>query len=556
MYIREKLRAELKTIISQGLKQATQSGALAIESIPDIFLEMPREKDHGDYSTNIAMQLAKQAKKSPRFIAETLLKHMTIEKTAVEAVEIAGPGFINFRLKSHWHKQVLEDIKAGQENYGKSDKNKGKTYNLEFISANPTGPMHMGNARGGAIGDILAAIAQWSGYAVTREFYINDAGNQIVKFGDSLEARYRQLIGQDVAFPEDGYQGEDIKDMMNNFMADQGPDCLSQDPAKGRQAMIDYALTKNLAKMKEDLQAYGIHYDVWFSEQSLYDSGAIDKTVARLKENGYAYEAEGALWFKATAFGSDKDDVLIRANGLATYFLADIAYHMNKFIDRRFDRCINVWGADHHGHIARLKGALTAVDINADDFEVVVMQLVRLLRDGQVARMSKRQGKAIALTDLIEEVGVDATRFFFNLRSPDSHFDFDLDLAIEESNDNPVFYVQYAHARICSILRQMDKISLEGVNYDRLIEKEEVTLIEILSMFPEEILMAEEKLDPSRITRYTIDLASAFHSFYNACRVKVDDEDLMKARVALIQATRQVIQNGLSILGVSAPEAM
>ncbi len=556
MYIREKLRAELKMIIEQGLKQTIENGDFSIETMPEIFLEMPREKDHGDYSTNIAMQLPKQAKKAPRFIAEALVKNMAIENSSVESIEIAGPGFINFRLKADWHKQVLKDIKGSQENYGKSDKNKGKTYNLEFISANPTGPMHMGNARGGAIGDILAAIAEWSGYAVTREFYINDAGNQIVKFADSLDARYRQLLGQDVDFPEDGYQGDDIKEMTKDFMADYGSDYLKEDPDKRREALVDYALKKNLRKMKEDLEAYGISYDVWFSEQSLYDSGAIEKTIARLKENAYAYEAEGALWFKATAFGLEKDDVLIRANGLPTYFLADIAYHINKFNDRKFDRCINVWGADHHGHIARLKGALTAVGIKADHFEVVVMQLVRLLRDGQVARMSKRQGKAIALTDLIEEVGVDATRFFFNLRSPDSHFDFDLDLAIEESNDNPVFYVQYAHARICSILRQMDKVSLEGVNYDRLIEKEEINLIEVLSLFPEEILMAEEKLDPSRITRYTIDLASAFHSFYNACRVRIDDQELLRARVALIQATRQVIQNGLRILGVSAPEAM
>lgn len=558
MYIREKLSAEIKNIIALGLDKTLESGAFSIDEKPEIFLEIPREKNHGDYSTNIAMQLPKQAKKAPRFIAEALINNLEIEGTSVESVEIAGPGFINFRLKPQWHYQALEEIKSMGDQYGKSQKHAGKTYNLEFISANPTGPMHMGNARGGAIGDILASIAAWSGYDVTREFYINDAGNQIAKFGDSLDARYRQLLGEDIPFPEDGYQGEDITDHMRDFIAINGNGYLKWEEADRKKVLIEYALNKNLDKMKSDLGAYGINYDVWFSEQSLYDSGAIDETIKVLKEGGYAYEENGALWFKATAFGSEKDDVLIRANGLPTYFMADIAYHMNKFVDRQFDRCVNVWGADHHGHVARLKGALTAVGVNADNFEVVIMQLVRLLRDGEVARMSKRKGKAIALTDLIEEVGVDATRFFFNLRSPDSHFDFDLDLAIEQSNDNPVFYVQYAHARICSILRQMDEeVNMdETVDYACLVEKEEMNLLEILSDFPEEILVAEEKMDPSRITRYTIDLAAGFHSFYNACRVRVEDVELMKARVHLIKAVRQVLQNALGILGVEAPERM
>ncbi|WKY47573.1 arginine--tRNA ligase [Eubacteriaceae bacterium ES3] len=558
MYIREKLSEELKDIIAQGLDKTIASGAFSIDEKPEIFLEVPREKTHGDYSTNIAMQLPKQAKKAPRFIAEALIDNLEIENSSVASVEIAGPGFINFRLKPEWHYQVLEEIKDRGDGYGKSQKNAGKTYNLEFISANPTGPMHMGNARGGAIGDILASIASWSGYDVTREFYINDAGNQIAKFGDSLDARYRQLLGEDIPFPEDGYQGEDITEHMRDFIAINGNAYLAWEEADRKKVLIEYALNKNLDKMKSDLGVYGINYDVWFSEQSLYDSGAIDETIKALKEGGYAYEENGALWFKATEFGSEKDDVLIRANGLPTYFMADIAYHMNKFVDRKFDRCINVWGADHHGHVARLKGALTAVGVNADNFEVVIMQLVRLLRDGEVARMSKRKGKAIALTDLIEEVGVDATRFFFNLRSPDSHFDFDLDLAIEQSNDNPVFYVQYAHARICSILRQMDEaVNLsEPADYSCLVEKEEMNLLEILSDFPSEILIAEEKMDPSRITRYTIDLAAGFHSFYNACRVRVEDVDLMKARVHLIKAVRQVLQNALGILGVEAPERM
>lgn len=559
MYIREKISEQIKEIMKNALNKSVEEGAFSIETMPDLFLEIPREKGHGEYSTNIAMQLPKQTKKSPRFIAETLVKNMETEDSYIESVEIAGPGFINFNLKKTWQYSALEEVTNMKENYGRSDKNTGKTFNMEFISANPTGPMHMGNARGGAIGDILASIADWTGYSVTREFYINDAGNQIVKFGDSLDARYRELLGEEISFPKDGYQGEDITDHMKDFIALKGDQHLSMDSDSRKDILVEYALEKNLTQIKKDLGAYGIQYDVWFSEQSLYDSGAIESTIELLKKGGFTYEEDGALWFKATLFGSDKDDVLIRANGLPTYFMADIAYHMNKFINRSFDRCINVWGADHHGHIARLKGALTAVGVNADQFEVVVMQLVRLLRNGEVARMSKRQGKAIALTDLIDEVGIDATRFFFNLRSPDSHFDFDLGLAIEQSSDNPVFYVQYAHARISSILRQMVEEVGDDVplNLSRLVEKEEFHLLETISLFPNEILMAEERLDPSRITRYTIELASAFHSFYNACHVRVDeDPTLMKARVSLIEGTQQVIRNALDILGVTAPERM
>lgn len=558
MYIREKITEQIKKIIGDALNQTIESGALTIAIKPDLFLEIPREKEHGEYSTNIAMQLPKQTKKAPRLIAETLVANMNTTDSYVESIEIAGPGFINFKLKPYWQYAVLAEVTAMKADYGRSQKNAGKKFNLEFISANPTGPMHMGNARGGAIGDILAAVADWTGYDVTREFYINDAGNQIVKFGDSLDARYRQLMGEAIAFPEDGYQGEDITEHMRAFIAANGDAHRAMTPEERKPILIDYALNKNLTQMRSDLEAYGIRYDVWFSEQSLYDSGAIEQTIALLGKGGFTYEQEGALWFKATAFGSDKDDVLIRANGLPTYFMADIAYHIDKFVNRGFNRCINVWGADHHGHVARLKGALAAVGIDAANFDVVIMQLVRLLRNGEVARMSKRQGKAIALTDLIDEVGVDATRFFFNLRSPDSHFDFDLDLAIEQSNDNPVFYVQYAHARICSIIRQMSEELDQTIplDYSRLVEKEELNLMEILSNFPDEILTAEDKLDPSRITRYAIDLAAAFHSFYNACHVRVSDKALMKARVALIEATQQVIQNALGILGVSAPERM
>ena len=459
--------------------------------------------------------------------------------------------------------EVLLEIEAMQENYGKTEGNAGKKYNLEFISANPTGPMHMGNARGGAIGDILAAIAEWTGYDVTREFYVNDAGNQIAKFGDSLDARFRQLMGEDIPFPEDGYQGNDIRVHMEEFIDQEGgaqacKKYLAMDEAERKGVFVDYALEKNLNKMHADLEKYGIHYDIWFSEQSLYDGGAIESALKILQDSGAVYEKEGALWFTTSEFGCEKDDVLVRQNGLPTYFMGDIAYHLNKFKTRGFDRCVNVWGADHHGHIARLKAAMQAAGVNPDHLEIVIMQLVRLMRDGEIARMSKRKGEMITLTDLIEEVGRDAARFLFNMRSPDSHLDFDLDLAIEQSNENPVFYVQYAHARICSILRQMaeDKDAEGPANLTLLREKEELTLLNMLSTLPNEIIVAEEKMDPSRITHYAMDLAAAFHSFYNACRVRVEDTGLMRARLALIKGTKQVLANVLGILGIDAPERM
>ncbi|MDO4288352.1 MAG: arginine--tRNA ligase [Eubacterium sp.] len=563
MYIREKIEDQIRALIQKSLETAVEAGDFSLASMPEIHLEVPREKEHGDYATNVAMQLPKQAKKAPRVIAESIVKHFDIDGSYVEEIDIAGPGFINFRLKPEWIYEVLLEIKDMGGDYGRSTGNTGKKYNLEFISANPTGPMHMGNARGGAIGDILASIAQWTGYEVTREFYVNDAGNQIAKFGDSLDARFRQLMGQDIPFPEDGYQGGDIRVHMEEFIAKEGGEAacekyLAMDEGERKKIFVDYALEKNLKKMHKDLEDYGIVYDVWFSEQSLYDSGAIESALQTLKDRSAVYEKEGALWFETSKYGCEKDDVLIRQNGLPTYFMGDIAYHLNKFMTRGFDRCVNVWGADHHGHIARLKAAMAAAGVNPDNLEIVIMQLVRLMRDGEIARMSKRKGEMISLTDLIEEVGRDAARFLFNMRSPDSHLDFDLDLAIEQSNENPVFYVQYAHARICSILRQMaeDVTEKDAVNLTLLKEKEEINLITMLANLPEEIIIAEDKMDPSRITRYAMDLASAFHSFYNACRVRVEDVALMKARLALIEATKQVLTNVLGILGVEAPERM
>jgi arginyl-tRNA synthetase len=555
-YIRQRNKKEIIAVLNNALDAAIRKGELQVEEKPPVMLEIPREKSHGDYASNLAMQLPKAAKKAPRVIAEILVANINTEGTNIDSVEIAGPGFLNFRLKQEWVYEALREVETMGNSYGRSEINTGKSINVEFISANPTGPMHMGNARGGAIGDTLAALFDWTGYDVVREFYINDAGNQIEKFGDSLNARFLQLTGEDIVFPEDGYQGEDITQHMREFIEEKGTGYKNIPEETRKGIFIEYALEKNLKKMKEDLDAYGIHYDLWFSERTLHESGKIDEIIAMLKEKGLAYDEEGATWFRSTEFGCDKDDVLIRKNGLPTYFAADIAYHLDKF-NRGFSRCINVWGADHHGHVARLQGAMNAVNGRGDDLEIVIMQLVRLMRNGEVARMSKRTGKMITLIDLIEDIGIDAARFFFNYRSPDSHLEFDLDLAVEQSNENPVFYVQYAHARICSILRQLDnKKNSNSVDYTVLKEKEEIALLEKLSDFPMEIISGAQKMDPSTITKYSIDLAAAFHTFYNACRVRVEDVKIMNARAALIKATQQVIKNALDILGISAPEQM
>ena len=560
MYIREKIESNLKNAIKLGVEAAIASGDFELEALPEIQLEIPREKEHGDYSTNIAMQLPRLTKKAPRYIAESIQKHIKTEGIGVEAVELAGPGFMNFKLDPSWHYEVLKEIENRGTDYGKTQKNEGKTYNLEFVSANPTGPMHMGNARGGAIGDILAEIAHWTGYEVTREFYVNDAGNQIVKFGDSLDGRFRQILGEDFPFPEDGYQGADITIHMEEYIDQEGVEAskalMALPEEERKKILVDYALEKNLKNMHRDMSRYGVDYDVWFSEKSLYENKEVEAALALLKEKDAIFEEDGAIWFKTTKFGCEKDDVLVRNNGIPTYFLGDIAYHLNKLITRKFSRSVNIWGADHHGHIARLKAAMEAVGLDPEALQVVTMQLVRLVKEGKQVRMSKRKGETISLSDLLDMVGVDAARVFFNLRSPDSHFDFDLDLALEESSDNPVFYIQYAHARICSILRQMDEERQGEADYGLLVAKEEMELMEILSDLPGVLIMAEEKMDPSQITHYAQSLASAFHSFYNACRVRIDDEDLMRARLGLIVATRQVLKNVLGILGVDAPDAM
>ncbi len=529
----------------------------------DFIIEIPKDTSHGDFASNAAMVNAKNAGKAPRDIAAALLEAMDFTGSYFVAAETAGPGFMNFHLGQNWFSDSVQSVLDCGADYGRSDYGHGEKVMVEFVSANPTGPMHMGNARGGAIGDCLASALDFAGYEVCREFYINDAGNQIVKFGKSLEARYLQLyLGEDaVEFPEDGYQGEDIKVRAKEFADLHGDKYVNAPSEERTQALIDYALPANVEGLRRDLEKYRIKYDVWFSEKSLHESGAVMDVVKLLSDRGMTYEKDGAVWYKATEFGAEKDEVLVRANGIPTYFTADIAYHYNKFAVRGFDRVIDVWGADHHGHVARMKGSMDAIGLDGSKLDVVLMQLVRLMKDGQPFKMSKRTGKAITLTDLLEEIPIDAARFFFNMREPNSTLDFDLDLAVEETSQNPVYYVQYAHARICSILKNL---AAEGISprpvtaaeLDLLTTSEEKELIRKLATLPEEIIGAAKNYDPARLTHYVIDTATLFHKFYNACRVKGEEEPLMQARLALCMATRIVIENVLGLLKITAPESM
>ncbi len=551
-----------KTQIYEAVKNAAIKAYPEID-IPSFVIEEPKDKSNGDFAVNIAMMLAKAAHSAPRQIAENIVGGIEKEKIGAEKIEIAGPGFINFYLDKSYLYNVISEIEEAKENYGNIDVANGKSVVVEFVSANPTGPMHMGNARGGALGDTLSNVLERAGWSVTKEFYINDAGAQIQKFGKSLSARYMQiLLGEDkVEFPEDGYQGEDIKIHAQNYINEKREDLTGKTEEEREAILVEYALPINIANLKKTLSDYKIDYDVWFSESTLHNGKSVEDTIKKLKDNGITYENDGALWIKSTEFGAEKDDVLVRANGIPTYFAADIAYHRNKLEERKFDLAINIWGADHHGHIARMKGAMESVGINGDRLNVLIIQLVRLMRNGEVARMSKRTGKMITLSDLIEEIGVDAARFFFNMRAAGSHMDFDLDLAVSQTNENPVFYVQYAHARICSIIRILEE---QGVNvkkaqeldFSLLKKPEEISLLEILSKLPEEIRYAAENFEPSNLTHYVISVASHFHSFYNACRVRDEEENLMNARLKLIDSTRIVIKNVLDILGVSAPEKM
>lgn len=526
-------------------------------------IEVPKDKNHGDFSTNIAMKLTKIMKNAPGKIAEAIVNNIVTDRTYIEKVEIAGPGFINFYLSDNRLYDGLKEAVRLGDDFGKLTVGKGQKVMVEFVSANPTGPMHMGNARGGALGDSLASVLEKAGYDVTREFYINDAGAQIDKFGNSLEARYIQnLKGEDaVEFSADWYQGNDIKRLAADFIGIYGDSYLDRPSDERKKALVKFGLEKNISNLKKDLANYRINYDVWFNESSIHENGEVAETIEILKKSHLTYENDGALWFKSTEFGSEKDDVLIRANGFPTYFAVDIAYHRNKFVKRGFDKVINIWGADHHGHVARMKGAMEAIGVDGSRLEIILMQLVRLMKDGEAVRMSKRTGEMITLSDLIEDIGIDAARFFFNLRQAGSHLEFDLDLAIAQNNDNPVFYVQYAYARIASIIRNLSQEGIElnntdDINAALLTDESELALIEKIISYPEEIYLSSLSMEPSKLTRYVMDLSALFHSFYNNCRVQCDDKNLMQARLMLCHATKNVIKNVFDILKIDAPERM
>lgn len=554
-------RESIKMLIDSAAKKAIADGVLPSAELNSFNIEVPADRTHGDFAVNAAMVWTKLFRMPPRAIADIILNNLSLDGTFIDRAEVAGPGFINLFLSDRYYAAIVSDVLEKGEDYGSSDIGKGQKVMVEFVSANPTGPMHIGNARGGALGDCLAAVLSKAGYDVTREFYVNDAGNQIAKFGASLEARYLQIYKPETEFPEDGYHGADITERAKEFAAINGDAYVEASEEERRKALVDYALPLNIKGLEDDLLKYRIKYDVWFKESSLYESGAIDDILKILREKGLLYEKDGAVWYKATEYGDEKDEVLVRANGNPTYFAGDIAYHYNKFAVRGFDRVINVWGADHHGHVARLKGAMNAVGLDGDKLDIVLMQLVRLVRDGEVVKVSKRTGKSITLKTLLDEVPLDAARFIFNSKEPNTHLEFDLDLAVEQSSQNPVYYVQYAHARICSILRNL---SAEGIE-PRKCTKDQLTLLKApeerelirrISEFTGEIEASAKSYDSARITRYVYDVATLFHKFYNSCRVKNDNADLMQARIALCIAAKTVISNILAMLKISAPESM
>ena len=559
---------------------AAAAGELPQAEITTVPVEIPKDTANGDFTSTFAMACARQLKLPPRKIAEALLAHLALDGSYFTSAEIAGPGFLNFRLGKTWYHDVMSAVETEGENYGSADALHGEKIMVEFVSANPTGPMHMGNARGGVLGDTLASVLSFCGADVSREFYVNDAGHQIDKFARSIEVRYLQLIhGEDsIAFPQDGYQGGDIRDLAKAYYDLHGEELLNVSEAERQEKLAQFGLSVNLPKMKTDLARYKIHYDTWFYESSLHESGYVAETVQLLTDRGWTYEKDGALWLrtadiirenllKAGKKPADvekldlKDDVLRRANGFYTYFAADIAYHRNKFAVRGFDRVINIWGADHHGHVARLKGALDALGLDGTNrLDIVLMQLVKLLRDGEVVRMSKRTGKAISLSDLLDEVPVDAARWFFNAK-PDTQMEFDLGLAVREDSENPIYYVEYALARICSLLRALESEGMRvpamaDVDMALLGQETELALIKQLSAFCEEIKLAARDYDPSHINRYLQELAGCFHRFYNACRIKGEEPALAAARLKLADCTRVVLRNGLRLIGVEAPEKM
>ena len=553
----EETQSALRQGVAAACAQAMAAGTLPEAALPDFVIETPKDEKNGDFSTNLAMQLTRILRQNPRKIAEAIVSGIDLPGL-VERVEIAGPGFINFYLVPGWVNRVLPAIQEEDADYGKSNAGGGERVQVEFVSANPTGLLHMGNARGGALGDTLAAVLNEAGYVCDKEYYINDAGNQVENLGKSVEARYFELLGRDdYQIPEDGYHGKDIIATAQRLLDEKGESLVDLPEAERRELMKNYALKEKVAGIRGSLENFGVVFDNWFSEQSLHDAGSVHEVVDILREKGVVYEKDGAQWLRATDWGEEKDEVLVRSNGTPTYFAADIAYHRDKF-ERGYKRLINIWGADHHGHVARLKGAMTALGYPGDDITVILMQLVRLYRGGEIVKMSKRSGKYVTLDELIEEVGKEAARFFFIMRSPDSALDFDLDLAKAESSDNPVYYVQYAHARICSILSVAGVETPKACDVDLslLTEENERVLIRKLAEWPQEVADAARALAPYHLAYYAKELANAFHSFYNSCKVLTDDARLRDARLALVDCTRITLRNVLTLLGLSAPERM
>ncbi len=558
----EQAQRQLREAVENALKQAMKQGTLPEAALPEFVLEVPADRAHGDWACNAAMAGAKTFRAAPRKIAEAITENLELSGTYFKSCEIAGPGFLNFTYDERFYGEVLQDIHRLGSAYGTSNAGENKRVLVEYVSANPTGPMHIGNARGGVLGDALSAVLKAAGYQVEREFYVNDAGNQVNRYGLSLEARYLQIYqGEDaVEFPEDGYLGPDVIANAKGFSEKHGDSYVNSSSEERRKALVDYALPLNIQGLHDDLLRYRVEYDNWFRESTLHENGAVERVVKLFQEKGATYEKDGAIWFKGEEYGSE-DFVLVRSNGVPTYVVPDIAYHYDKLVTRSFDLAIDVLGADHHGYVPRLKAALTALGVDADRLQVVMMQMVRLVRDGEIVKASKRSGKAITLVTLLEEVPVDAARFLFNSYEPNTRIDFDLDLAVQQDAQNPVYYVQYAHARICSILKNLkaDGVEPRECSAEELLllsSPEEIELIRFLSGFTGEIAGAAKNREPARITRYVTNLSTLFHKFYNNCRVKGENESLTAARLYLCVAARTVIENALALFKVTAPEAM
>src|SRR4051812_22027798 len=551
---------QVKSKLKQEIKAAVIKANLATEDqIPDVILEMPKDKVNGDYSTNMAMQLTRVAKKAPKMIAEELVAHFDNTKASIEKIEIAGPGFINFYMNNSYLTDLIPVVLESGDKYGETAVGSQQKVQVEFVSANPTGDLHLGHARGAAVGDSLCNILAKAGYAVSREYYINDAGNQINNLALSVEARYFQALGMDKPMPESGYHGEDIIGIGKKLAEEFGDKFVNIDEKERFDQFREYGMKYEMEKLKQDLADFRVRFDVWYSETSLYHNGKIDAALQNLRDNGYIFEQDGATWLRSTAFGDDKDRVLIKQDGSYTYLLPDIAYHRDK-LERGFEKLINIWGADHHGYIPRMKAAIQALGFDSDTLEVEIIQLVHLYKDGEKMKMSKRTGKAVTMRELVEEVGLDATRYFFAMRSADTHLDFDLDLAVSQSNENPVYYAQYAHARICSILRQGEEMGIQstsGADLSLISAEKEMELLKKIGEFPQAVAEAATKRIPHRITNYVFDLASTFHSFYNAEKVlDSDNVETSKARIELVKAVQVTLQNSLKLIGVSAPEKM